>query len=88
MDSTSTLLSFYFDMLFVNNIQSVKESFIKNSTLQKNGYSYIQEYEYCMKEDMIENNGVMPVFINDIIRKEDFLERLMIFENKFIYISI
>jgi hypothetical protein len=88
MNSTHTLLSFYFDMLFVNTIQSVRESFIGNSTLQKNEYSYIQEYDYCMKEEMVEDNGTSPIFVIDIIRKEDFLDKLMTFENKFIYKNI
>ncbi len=88
MMSSNTLLSFYFDMLFVNSIQSVKDSFNRNYTLQKNGYSYIQEYEYYMKEEMVEDNGTMPIFVNDIIRKEDFLNKLLDFENKFIYKNI
>ena len=82
------LLSFYFDMLFVNSIQSVKNTFKTNSTLQKNGYFYIQEYGYCMKDEMVEDNGTNPIFVIDIIRKEDFLDKLMTFENKFIYKNI
>lgn len=88
MNSASSLLSFYFDMLFVNNIKYVKDSFIGNSTLQRNGYSYIQEYKYYMKEEMVEDNGTMPIFVIDIIKKEDFFERLLNFESISIYKNI
>lgn len=75
-------------MLFTNGIQQVKNSFASNPTLRKNGYSYLREYDYFMKEDMIEDNGTMPVFITDIIKRNDFLERLLIFENISIYNDI
>lgn len=88
MQSSSTVLSFYFDMLFVNSIDAVKSSFIGNSTLQKNGYSYLQEYKYYIKEEMVEDNDTMPVFVTDIIKKEEFLERLLNFENTSIYKTI
>src|SRR5690606_24540699 len=78
----------YFDMLFVNSIQHVKDSFIGNSTLQENGYLYVQEYGYYMKDDMVEDDGNMPIFITDIIERKDFLERLLNFENTFIYKKI
>jgi hypothetical protein len=87
-NSSSRILSFYFDMLFINNIQSVKDSFLGNSTLQEKGYSYLQEYKYYMKEEMVEDNGTTPVFVTDIIKKEDFLERLINFENTSIYKTI
>jgi hypothetical protein len=85
MQSKSTPLSFYFDMLFVNSIQSVKDTFIGNTTLQKNGYSYIQEQGYYMKEEMIEDDGNMPIFATDIINKNDFFIRLLNFVNIIIY---
>lgn len=88
MQSSNSTLSFYFDMLFVNSIEHVKASFIGNSTLQKNGYSYLQEYKYYMKEEMVEDNGTMPVFVADIIKREEFLERLLNFENSSIYKTI
>ncbi|WP_159022251.1 hypothetical protein [Formosa sp. L2A11] len=88
MNSSSSVLSFYFDMLFINSIQSVKDSFIGNSTLQKNGYSYLQEYKYYIKDDMIEDNGSMPILLTDIITREDFLDRLLNFENISIYRTI
>jgi len=75
-------------MLFVNSIEHVKSSFIGNSTLQKNDYSYLQEYKYYIKEEMVEDNGTMPVFVTDIVRREDFLERLLNFENTSIYKNI
>jgi hypothetical protein len=37
---------------------------------------------------MVEDNGTMPVFVTDIVRKEDFLERLLNFENTSIYKTI
>ncbi|WP_438710751.1 hypothetical protein ACSTS3_18735 [Aquimarina muelleri] len=88
MQSLNSSLAFYFDMLFVNTIESVKDSFIGNATLKGNGYSYIQEYGYFMKEEMVDDDGKMPVFVNDIINREDFLERLLNFENTSIYQSI
>jgi hypothetical protein len=85
---SSRLLSFYFNMLFVNSIEQVKSSFIGNSTLQDNNFSFIQNQNYYMKEEMVEDNGVAPIFVTDIISKEDFLERLLNFENISIYKSI
>ena len=85
---SSSLLSFYFDMLFVNSIEKVKSSFIGNSTLQKNNFSFIQNQNHYMKEEMVEDNGVTPIFVTDIISKEDFLERLLNFENISIYKSV
>lgn len=80
MNTKKPLLSFYSDLLFINSIQSVKNDFISNSTLQKLGYSYIQEYNYYIKDDIIEGNGISPIFTVDIITKEDFFERLTNFE--------
>lgn len=88
MHSSDSMLSFYFDMLFVNNVEHVKSSFIGNSTLHENGYSYLQDYKYYIKEEMVEDDGLKPVFATDIIQKEDFLERLLNFENTSIYRSI
>ena len=75
-------------MLFVNDIQSVKDSFIGNSTLQENGYSYLQEHKYYIKDEMVEDDGTMPIFVTDMIYKEEFLERLLSFENTSIYKKI
>ncbi|WP_282148612.1 hypothetical protein [Algibacter lectus] len=85
MQSSNSVLSFYFDMLFVYDIQHVKDSFIGNSTLQANGYSYLQDHNYYLKDEMVEDNGTMPVFVTEIIGKDDFLERLITFENRSIY---
>lgn len=82
------MLSFYFDMLFVNNIEHVKSSFIGNSTLQNNNFSFIKNQNYYIKEEMVEDDGIAPVFVTDIIRREDFLKRLLNFENISIYISV
>lgn len=87
-NDASSPLTFYFNMLFVDSIQQVKDSFIGNSTLQKKGYTYLQEYNYYMKEEMVEDDGKMPIFVNDIIKKEEFLERLLNFENTSIYKNI
>lgn len=87
MQSSSTVLSFYFDMLFVNSIDTVKSSFIGNQTLIKNGYSYIPEYEQYEKEQLFED-GVSPVFVSDYIEREQFFERLLNFENTSIYKNI
>ncbi|HXJ99542.1 MAG TPA: hypothetical protein VNJ50_11890, partial [Gelidibacter sp.] len=78
-------LSFYFDMLFVNSIDAVKNGFIGNLTIKENGYSYIQEYGYYMKEEMVEDDEIMPVFNTEFIYKEDFLSSLIDFENIQIY---
>ncbi|MBD45484.1 MAG: hypothetical protein CMC65_09780 [Flavobacteriaceae bacterium] len=89
MKSTAEFpLSFYFDMLFVNSIQSVKDGFIGNSTLQENGYTYLQSHNYYIKEKMVEDDGTMPIFVTDIIKREDFLDRLLYFENTAIYNNI
>lgn len=85
---SSELLSFYFDMLFVNNIKFVKGSFIGNSTLEENGYSYYKDHDYYLKDEMIEDSGTMPVFVTDIISREQFLKYLLNFENTSIYKSI
>lgn len=81
MSSEKQILSFYFDMLFVNSIATVKASFIGNSTLQNKGYEFIPEYDYYMKDEMVEDKGAMPIFVTDIIKREDFLNRILLFEN-------
>lgn len=88
MQSSSKVLSFYFDMLFVKSIQSVKDGFKGNATLQENGYSYLQDHDYYLKDEMVEDNGSMPVFVTDIIGRKDFLVRLLNFENISIYRTI
>lgn len=88
MQYSNTVLSFYFDMLFVNDIQFVKNSFIGNSRLQENGYSYIQEYDYYLKDRMVEDNGSKPIFVTEIISRKDFLAYLLNFENILIYRTI
>ncbi|MCH3883471.1 hypothetical protein [Tenacibaculum aquimarinum] len=75
-------------MLYNNSIEDVKASFIRNSTLQKNGYSYLQNQDYHIKEEMVVDNGTMPVFVTDIISRKDFLERLLNIENTSIYRAI
>lgn len=88
MNSKNSPLSFYFDMLFVNSIKLLKDTFIGNTTLQKNGYSYIQEYDYFMKEEMVADDGNMPIFVTDIIKRNNFLDKLLNFENSIIYKKI
>ncbi|MBR9847492.1 MAG: hypothetical protein GYB35_15945 [Algicola sp.] len=79
------LLSFYNDLLFTYGISSIKDSFVGNKILKDKGYSFIQEYDYHMKDEMVEDDNVMPTFVTDIIKREDFLSRLMQFENSSIY---
>ncbi|NRD18596.1 hypothetical protein HNV08_00945 [Winogradskyella eckloniae] len=88
MQSSNSVLSFYFDMLFVNSIEYVKSAFVGNPTIQKNGYTYLQNQDYHIKEEMVGDNGTMPVFVTEIISREDFLERLLNFENTSIYKNI
>lgn len=83
MQSLKSVLSFYFDMLFINSIEHVKKSFISNSTLREKGYSYLKEYDYYMNEFLHESEGEMPVFTIDIISKEIFFERLLNIGNYF-----
>ena len=54
MKQNKPSLSFYNDILFVNGIQSLRDSFIGNKILKGKGYSFIQEHDYHMKEDMVE----------------------------------
>lgn len=82
------LLSFYYDLLFTYGIASIRDSFIGNKTIKSKGYSFIQEQDYYMKEEMVEDDDVMPIFVTDIIKREDFLSRLMQFENSSIYTEL
>lgn len=75
-------------MLFIESIQSVRNSFIGNATLKKNGYSYLQNQHCLIKDEMVEDNGSQPIFITDIIEEKDFLDRLLEFENISIYKTI
>ncbi|EDP96740.1 DUF6617 family protein [Kordia algicida OT-1] len=75
------LLSFYYDLLFTYGIASIRDSFIGNETIKNKGYSFIQEHDYHMKDEMVEDDDLMPTFVTDIIKREDFLNRLMQFEN-------
>ncbi len=88
MQSSQSVLSFYFDMLFINSIEHIKKSFISNSTLRKKGYSYLQEYDYYMNEYLHEDEGEMPVFTIDIIGRDIFFERLLNIETTSIYENI
>lgn len=85
MSSSNSILGFYFELLFEKSIQIIKDSFIGNSTLRSKGYTYIQQTGYYMKEEMVEEDDIMPVFEIDIIEKKDFINRLMKFENLNIY---
>ncbi len=80
MNSNNQILSFYFDLLFVNSIESLKASFVGNSTLRNRGYEFIPVYDYYMKDEMVEDNGATPIFVTDIIKREDFLNRILVFE--------
>lgn len=75
-------------MLFIESIQSVRNSFIGNATLKKNGYSYLQNQHCLIKDEMVEDNGSQLIFITDIIEEKDFLDRLLEFENISIYKTI
>ena len=88
MKSRNTYLSFYSDIIILNGISSVKSTSTVNSTLYSEGYRYLPEYDYHMKEDMINEDSSMPTFFTEIITKEEFFEKLLNFENKAIYKNI
>ena len=69
MESSTSVLSFYFDMLFVNSIENVKKSFIGNSTLLENDYSYLKEYDCYFKEEIYDKRGwlVIVSFVQSLI---------------------
>ncbi|MEZ4801514.1 MAG: hypothetical protein R2797_01985 [Gelidibacter sp.] len=81
MQSSKHTLSFYFDMLFVNSIEQVTQSFVGNPNFYEQGYSYVQQFDYYIKDVMVEEDDIMPIFETDIIERKDFLEWLLNIEN-------
>lgn len=81
MKSSNSALSFYFEMLFIDSIQTVKNNFVGNSTLLKNEYTYYKDHNCYIKEKMVEDDGKMPIFVTEIINKHDFFDRLLDLEN-------
>ena len=88
MQSSNLTLAFYFDLLFVNSIAEIQKTFFGNSTLEEKGYSYLEDYDYYIFDDIINPDGANPIFISQIITREDFLENILNFETIAVYNKI
>lgn len=76
MDKKATVLRYLEDILFFNGIQEVLNTFLANAELMSNGYDYIKEYDYYLKDEMI-IDAENPVFQITIINRDDFLKKYL-----------
>lgn len=66
--------SFYFDLAFGVGENILLQDFLNNKALLENGYEYLTEYDYYLKDEMVVDSDE-PVFEMDIINREDFVKR-------------
>ncbi len=76
MDKKATVLRYLEDILFFNGIQDVLNTFLGNAELISNGYDYLKEYDYYLKDEMI-IDAENPVFQITIINRDDFFKKYL-----------
>lgn len=67
-------ISFYFDLAFGDGEDILLRDFLNNKELLENGYEFLSEYDYYLKDEMVVDSDE-PVFEMDIISREDFIKR-------------
>src|SRR5690606_23130010 len=80
-ESVENLLFFYQNLLFIDGLKSLRQKFNNNEMLINKGYSFLKEYDYYIKDEMVEDNGTMPSFVTSIIKRDNFCSRLLVLEN-------
>jgi hypothetical protein len=77
MDKKTTVLKYLEDILFFNGIQDVLNTFLGNAELISNGYDYLKEYDYYLKDEMIIDAEDDSVFQITIVNRDDFFKRYL-----------
>lgn len=83
----NSILQFYHDLVFHNGIEVLFASFIKNPDLIANGFEYLQEYDYYIKDEMI-NDSEDAKFEITIINRDKFFENSIIKQTFILYQGI
>jgi hypothetical protein len=73
-------LEFYFNILFVTNIKSIRDGFLGNKELISKGYVYQEQQDYYMSNSLIED-GDTPIITIDIIDRDKFFIDMLLNAN-------
>lgn len=63
---------FYFDLVFNGYDNDLLSDFLGNEELLSNGFEYLPEYDYYLKDEMLVDQAE-PIFAMTIVNREDFL---------------
>lgn len=72
-----TGIDFYFNVAFNNEIANILSSFYNNKEFIDDGFEYLQEYDYYLKDEMV-IDGDNPKFVMTIINKEKYFQQILI----------
>ncbi|WP_445738366.1 hypothetical protein [Mariniflexile sp.] len=77
-----SVIDFYFNIAFNSELDNVLASFLNNKELLDNGFEYLPEYDYYLK-DKVEIDSDNPKFVLTIIDKEKYTNRFNTFKTKY-----
>jgi hypothetical protein len=83
----NSTLQFYHDLVFHNGIEVIFTSYINNHELITNGFEYLQEYDYYLKDEMV-IDGLNPKFEITIINRVKFFENSITKQRYLLYQNI
>lgn len=80
-------IQFYFDIAFHNGVEQLLNGFLGNKELLSEGYEYLREYDYYMKDEMVIDSST-PVFEMSIIDRETYLKGKLSSNKQLLYKEI
>lgn len=81
-------LDYLNELLFFDGLENLNRTFLGNEELKLLGYTYIEQYAYYLKVDMVDDDGVQPIFTHDIMDINGFFEAFLIKNRRLLYNSL
>jgi len=81
---SQSYLQFYTKIAFHNGLEKLMSEFLDNNQLLGNGFEYLKEYDYYLKDEMVIDSKD-AVFVTTIINREKFLKDILLEQRKNLY---
>lgn len=88
MNNQHSYLEYISELLFFDGFDNLNRSFLGNDELKALGYTYIEQYAYYLRVDMVDDNDVEPIFTHDIMDINGFFDDFLLKNRRLLYKSL
>jgi len=83
---STSCLNIYHEIAFLKGMDKIMGKFLPNEQLEKQGFTYLKQYDYYIKDEMVVD-GDDPVFHMTIINRENYLKSELLKVREYIITS-